>query len=113
MGKLFFEYLNGPRVYECASCHTHLADCDEIISRSFQGRHGSAYLFNDVVNVSRGVLEERVLMTGLHTVADIYCNQCRSVVGWTYEEAFEESQKYKEGKFILEEAMILKHTDWQ
>ena len=24
------------------------------------------------------------MTTGLHTVADIYCNQCSQVVGWKY-----------------------------
>ena len=32
-------------------------------------------------------------------------------LGWKYVEAFEESQKYKEGKFILEKAMIMKEEE--
>ena len=44
-------------------------------------------------------------------VADIYCNACETRLGWKYLEAFEESQKYKEGKFILEKAMIMKETE--
>ena len=50
-------------------------------------------------------------MTGLHVVADIYCNACDTRLGWKYVEAFEESQKYKEGKFILEKAMILREEE--
>ena len=46
------------------------------------------------------------MTTGLHTVADIYCNRCSQVVGWKYEQAYEKSQKYKEGKFILERAKV-------
>ena len=42
------------------------------------------------------------MTTGLHTVADIHCTSCMHIVGWKYELAFEQSQKYKEGKFILE-----------
>ena len=34
-----------------------------------------------------------MLITGLHTVVDIYCVKCQSVLGWKYEEAYEESQK--------------------
>ena len=60
------------------------------------------------VNVTLGPREDRVLMTGLHTVCDIHCTICDSVLGWKYEHAFEESQKYKEGKFIIEKAKILK-----
>uniref|UniRef100_A0A061SHD5 Protein yippee-like n=1 Tax=Tetraselmis sp. GSL018 TaxID=582737 RepID=A0A061SHD5_9CHLO len=47
------------------------------------------------------------MTTGLHTVSDIYCNGCMQLVGWRYDEAFEQSQKYKEGKFILERDKIL------
>jgi hypothetical protein len=49
-----------------------------------------------------GPPEVRVLMTGLHTVADIYCVQCHVVLGWTYIDAVQESEKYKIGKFVLE-----------
>lgn len=49
-----------------------------------------------------------MLMTGLHTVADIFCNVCGAGLGWQYLEAFEESQKYKEGKVILEKAKMAK-----
>ena len=110
-----------------------------------------------------GPLENRLLLTGLHTIADIYCTCCNANLGWKYvrtsthaiptsipnapeqttyapapagrvarpgsrlprmfpratwlcrvaarppqEEAFEESQKYKEGKIILEKATICK-----
>lgn len=60
------------------------------------------------VNVTLGPQEDRVLITGLHTVCDIKCACCGSTLGWKYEVAFEESQKYKEGKFIIEKAKVLK-----
>ncbi|CAM9243401.1 unnamed protein product [Chrysoparadoxa australica] len=47
---------------------------------------------------SQGPFVKRTLTTGLHTVADIYCQGCQTLVGWKYENAYEESQKYKEGK---------------
>lgn len=31
-----------------------------------------------------GEREERQMMTGMHTVADIFCVGCGSIVGWTY-----------------------------
>jgi len=89
-----------------------VADHDEIISKAFQGRHGRAYLFNNVINIKTGAKEDRLLITGLHTVADISCISCNTVLGWKYEQAFEESQKYKEGKFIIEKARVLKEGDW-
>uniref|UniRef100_A0A674ME73 Yippee domain-containing protein n=1 Tax=Takifugu rubripes TaxID=31033 RepID=A0A674ME73_TAKRU len=51
---------------------------------SFQGSQGRAYLFNSVVNVGCGPAEERVLLTGLHAVADIYCENCKTTLGWKY-----------------------------
>ncbi|KAF8006273.1 hypothetical protein BT93_K0536 [Corymbia citriodora subsp. variegata] len=54
------------------------------------------------VNVSTGEREERMMMTGMHTVADIFCVGCGAIVGWKYETAHEKSQKYKEGKSVLE-----------
>lgn len=47
------------------------------------------------INVTVGPHEARMLITGRHTVADIYCLECETLLGWKYEEAFEESQKYK------------------
>ncbi|KAI4557595.1 hypothetical protein MJT46_014274 [Ovis ammon polii x Ovis aries] len=80
---------------------------------SFQGSQGRAYLFNSVVNVGCGPAEERVLLTGLHAVADIYCENCKTTLGWKYEHAFESSQKYKEGKFIIELAHMVKDNGWE
>ncbi|XP_076798644.1 protein yippee-like 1 isoform X2 [Arvicanthis niloticus] len=81
-------------------------------NKSFQGSQGRAYLFNSVVNVGCGPAEERVLLTGLHAVADIYCENCKTTLGWKYEHAFESSQKYKEGKFIIELAHMIKDNGW-
>lgn len=95
-------YLDGPQIYTCAHCRTHLTSHDDIISKSFHGRHGRAYLFDQCVNVTIGPPEDRNLMTGMHSVCDIFCKRCKNMVGWTYARAYEPSQKYKEGKFIIE-----------
>ena len=73
-----------------------------------QGRNSRAFLFSHALNVDIGPKEDRHLRTGLHTVADVYCSDCREVLGWKYERAYEESQKYKEGKYILEKSKIVK-----
>lgn len=112
MGVLFKQYLSSDRVYTCSQCKTHCTDHGQLISKAFQGRHGRAYLFSDVVNVTLGPREDRMLITGLHTVCDIYCITCNCVLGWKYEVAYEESQKYKEGKFILEKAKVQKEGSW-
>ncbi|PWZ45488.1 hypothetical protein Zm00014a_010276 [Zea mays] len=102
--------LVGPRVYSCCTCRNHVCLHDDIISKAFQGRNGRAFLFSHAMNVVVGAKEDRHLMTGLHTVADIYCNDCREVLGWKYVRAYEETQKYKEGKFIFEKSKIVKEN---
>ena len=57
-------------------------------------------------------------MTGLHKVCDLFCCNCDTLIGWKYvsyqlrvqEEAYEETEKYKEGKFIIERATVIKVT---
>ncbi|CAK5101149.1 unnamed protein product [Meloidogyne enterolobii] len=111
--KTFQAYLpSGARTYSCAHCRANLADHNELISKSFQGSQGKAYLFNSVVNIVCGTAEERVLLTGLHAVADIQCECCKTTLGWKYEHAYESSQKYKEGKYIIELIHMVKDNGW-
>ena len=106
-----------------------------IISKGFTGRHGRAYLVSppptsalypagrliDASDMKPGNLPNthihkavpRQLVTGAHTVSDISCRTCGSVLGWKYVEAEEESQRYKVGKFILETKRVVKSTGWE
>ncbi|KAK6917844.1 Yippee/Mis18/Cereblon, partial [Dillenia turbinata] len=84
MGRLFIEMLPGPKVFKCKCCKVDSASHDDIISKDFQGRFGRAYLFKNVVNISLGPSEERALLSGLHTVNDIYCSSCQQILGWRY-----------------------------
>ncbi|KAL7087624.1 hypothetical protein ACP275_13G078700 [Erythranthe tilingii] len=110
MGRIFVVYLEG-QIYICKFCKTHLALAHELVSRAFHCRRGKAYLFNNVVNITVGPHEERMMLSGMHTVADIFCCCCGQIVGWKYEAAHEMSQKYKEGKFVLERARIMDGVD--
>lgn len=51
------------------------------VALGLQGSQGRAYLFNSVVNIGCGPAEERILLTGLHAVADIYCDCCKTTLG--------------------------------
>lgn len=93
-------------VYSCRNCQTPLAKGGDLVSTFFHSSRGKAYLFRTVENVSVGPLEDRQMTTGLHTVADISCNNCKQIVGWKYEVAHEPSQKWKEGMFIVEKAAV-------
>lgn len=111
--KTFQVYLpEGARSYNCAHCRANLADHHELISKvsapfntpkyvlslviprkprkglfvqfcvSYRIQYGSTIYFS--VNVGCGPAEERVLLTGLHEVADIYCECCKTTLGWKY-----------------------------
>ena len=47
-----------------------------------------------------------MMLTGRHFVRDISCKKCDAKLGWMYEFATEETQRYKEGRVILERALI-------
>ncbi|KAK8206865.1 hypothetical protein M8818_004700 [Zalaria obscura] len=109
-----------------------------IISKGFTGRHGRAYLVSpsesafcadhaatavtpaarnsalpNLPNTYTHKPVPRQLVTGAHTVSDISCAQCGSVLGWKYVAAEEETQKYKVGKFILETKKVCRSTMWE
>lgn len=106
MGQIHHKYLSDVRVFGCLKCHTHLATISSMLSRAFTGQYGRAYLFDYVVNVDEGDPVDRTMTTGLHTVRDIYCRNCATVLGWKYDKAHVDSQRYKEGKYILERSLI-------
>ncbi|KAH8267569.1 hypothetical protein KR026_007210 [Drosophila bipectinata] len=128
MGRIFLEHLGGLKLFNCAQCHTNLTNRTQLISTRFTGATGKfhcfvadassyaipplchppgrAYLFKRVVNLTFSNIQERVMLTGRHMVRDVMCKNCGAKLGWMYEFATEESQKYKEGRVILEYALI-------
>ncbi len=109
MGRLHQDRLPASeKRYSCASCGAHLALRTSLISKSFHGKSGPAFLFSAAVNLDVGPPESRELITGLHVVSDVFCSVCGAGAGWTYHVAHEPSQRYKEGKIILEKAKIRK-----
>ncbi|KAF3850074.1 hypothetical protein F7725_019793, partial [Dissostichus mawsoni] len=96
MGRIFLDHIGGTRLFSCANCDTILTNRTELISTRFTGATGRAFLFN----------KDRVMLTGRHMVRDVSCKNCNSKLGWMYEYATEESQRYKEGRIILERALV-------
>ncbi|XP_062544228.1 protein yippee-like [Armigeres subalbatus] len=107
MGKVFLEHIGGQKLYSCSACETNLTNKRELISTRFTGATGRAFLFKRVVNLTYSAVQDRVMLTGRHIVRDVMCKNCKAKLGWMYEFATEESQKYKEGKVILEHALII------
>nr|KAG5702131.1 hypothetical protein BaRGS_010397 [Batillaria attramentaria] len=70
------------------------------------GATGRAFLFNRVVNLNYSEVQDRVMLTGRHMVRDVSCKNCDAKLGWIYEFATEENQRYKEGRVILERALV-------
>lgn len=107
-------YLNGHTSHvSCSRCHADLALTSQIISKGFTGRHGRAFLVaptftseiggnTSLPNTNTHKPVPRHLVTGMHTVANLSCAICGSILGWKYVSAEEETQRYKVGKFILE-----------
>ncbi|RWS14372.1 Yippee-type zinc-binding protein-like protein [Dinothrombium tinctorium] len=106
MGRVFLEHIGGQRLFSCASCDTFLTNRHELISTRFTGATGRAFLFNKVVNLKYSEVQDRVMLTGRHMVRDVSCKNCETKLGWVYEFATEESQRYKEGRVILERALV-------
>ena len=100
------------RVYGCGACGAHIAMEEDVVSKDFCGSTGRAYFVNQVFNVNLGPVHECVFKTGKHVIADLFCQHCdttlskRTVVGWKYLKTGVRSQKYKEGKYVVEEAML-------
>ncbi|RJE20470.1 yippee family [Aspergillus sclerotialis] len=126
------KYLHGHVSYlRCSRCAVDLCLTSQIVSKGFTGRHGRAYLVSPEplasavsVNLSSSPTASlpntvsqkpvpRQLVTGAHTVSDISCAFCGSVLGWKYVAAEEESQRYKVGKCILETKRVTTSSCWE
>ncbi|KAI1288456.1 Protein yippee-like 5 [Halotydeus destructor] len=106
MGRVHREHLGGKKLFSCAHCETFLTNKNEIISTRFTGSTGRAFLFNHVVNLTFSEIQDRVMITGRHLVRDVNCKNCGEKLGWFYEFATDESQRYKEGRVILERLLV-------
>ncbi|WWC97750.1 hypothetical protein V866_004636 [Kwoniella sp. B9012] len=99
-------------VFSCKGCSCVIALQDELCSKGFTGGSGKAFLINSTINTNLGKKEERKLITGTHTCADLLCASCGASLGWKYLKTPTAEQKYKENRFILEQAKIVKENNW-
>merc|ERR1712020_768401 len=106
MGRVYLEHFGGSKLFLCAQCDTFLTNRAELISTRFTGATGRAFLFNKVVNLNYSETQDRMMLTGRHIVRDVTCKKCDAKLGWMYEFATEDGQRYKEGRVILERAMV-------
>lgn len=106
MARPFEHIIDEQDVYKCAECGIDLTTDSYLESTDFRGRTGTAWLFSRVYNVYEGIYDERMMTTGVHAIVDIHCNRCESNLGWKYLDATNSTQKYKQGKYILEKKLI-------
>ncbi|KAL5736966.1 hypothetical protein ACOSQ2_031754 [Xanthoceras sorbifolium] len=52
--------------------------------------------------------EEKRLIYGVYTIANIYCSKCGQELGWHYLRAHDLKNRCKEGNFIIEKLKMLK-----
>ncbi|XP_012892223.1 PREDICTED: protein yippee-like 5 [Dipodomys ordii] len=113
MGGIFLDHIGGTHLSSCANCGMILTNRSELISTGFTSATGRAFLFNKVVNLQYSELQDRVMLTGRHMARDVSCKNCNSKLGWIYEFAPEDSQHYKEGRVILERALVRESEDFE
>ncbi|CCW61505.1 unnamed protein product [Phytomonas sp. EM1] len=92
--------------YGCAFCSTHLCLASDVLSRTFHGKHGKAFLVNRCENYYVGPQEQKELITGTHIVRDVFCTFCDKNIGWCYDFALDEQERYKVHRFVLENKLV-------
>lgn len=96
----------------CLCCGTPVLRTSDIASSQYHIMTGPAYLANAAQNLDVAeVSYESVYMSGRYTVRDVACTCCNMRLGVTYENAVDESNRYKVGKFLLGQLPLLGATD--
>ncbi|KAH9948046.1 hypothetical protein B0H21DRAFT_821390 [Amylocystis lapponica] len=86
----------------CKSCHTFIASRSCLLSNSFRGHAGKAALFTDASNILLDPPCMLLMDTGAHTIQEFCCKTCQSYLGWKIIHAHERTEKWKEGRCLLE-----------
>ncbi|TKY68769.1 yippee protein [Spatholobus suberectus] len=94
--------------YRCKNCQNPIVFRGELLAKNYLAKTGRALMFSHARNIVIGPKQERSLITGAYAVAGIFCNNCGEELGWKYLQAYDARQKFKEGKFIIETAKIVK-----
>jgi hypothetical protein len=107
MGRLYeAQIVDSVEIFTCRQCGAPLCDSGDVVSKGFHGKTGQAYLVSRCLNSYFGPQEQKQLMTGVHIVRDVYCRLCHALLGWTYDYAVEERERYKTCKYVLECALF-------
>ncbi|KAJ7579216.1 hypothetical protein C8J56DRAFT_1169957 [Mycena floridula] len=99
-----------PRPLWCKQCRSSITSMNHLLplsaipeeSRAFRGFSGKASLFTEIQHAAFSKPAVQLMATGAHTMAEITCSHCSTYLGWHIIKAHEASEKWKEGKFLLE-----------
>ncbi|KAF5326545.1 hypothetical protein D9611_000234 [Ephemerocybe angulata] len=100
-----------PRALTCKLCQAIITSNNVLFPSSqlppqsrtsFRGFSGKASLFTETYNVHIAKPGIQLMATGAHTMSEINCGSCHTYLGWKIVRAYEESERWKEGKFLLE-----------
>ena len=80
--------MNHEQLIQILSCQI---SC-QIINVHFPAKNKIYSEYNFIFNFSAP--SERVMLTGRHWVRDVFCKKCNDKLGWMYEFALEENQRY-------------------
>ncbi|KAJ9097866.1 hypothetical protein QFC20_006089 [Naganishia adeliensis] len=94
--------------FACGACDTPLFQSKDIITTILSGAMGKSFLVRNPTNIGFSSGEKQIrLTTGMHVTRDIECLTCRKPLGWYYVKAFETDQKFKEGAYLIEKALLV------
>jgi len=94
-------------VYHCCRCRSPILRFGDIASNNYHGAWGPAFLVNKLYNahVERAAYSA-AFVTGGYTVSDVACSVCRLMLGKKYVEARDTVNRFKVGKYLLEQTMV-------
>ncbi|CAK7323276.1 unnamed protein product [Dovyalis caffra] len=97
------------KIFKCKCCKVEFASHRDILSKNFQGRFGRAYLFKNVTE-RRAIANKWIAYCLRYLLYFLPANVGLEILynRRVSEKAYEESQKYKEGMYILEKERMLK-----
>ncbi|KDQ50282.1 hypothetical protein JAAARDRAFT_42279 [Jaapia argillacea MUCL 33604] len=93
----------------CRSCGNFITDMDYLLSTAFVGFNGKAALFQQTSNVTLSPPSTRLMCTGAHTIQEMTCAVCQKYIGWNIVRAHDITERWKEGKFLLELEAVTGH----
>lgn len=94
-------------MYHCNSCKSPILHCHDIVSTHYHGAHGPAFLVDHLYNVAEHqTAYTTAFITGAYRVCNVQCAGCGITLGKKYIVAHELANRFKVGKYLLEQTMV-------